>query len=261
MSNHYYDQQGKPVYEVPNKSKGGMRSTTIRDARSLNLKPSVTTVTGILDKAGLLRYFLQQIVKSTLSQESQKPEETFEDYVDRLSEVSRRESEKAAKRGNELHNALEKYFKTNVLDDFDTEDFVKPVIAEILNISVPGQFWETEKSFAHSTGFGGRVDLYCNDGKNGIVLDFKTKNTADKKKFYKYNEHLMQLAAYRQGLGLPHARCFDLYFSSIAPGVVELHEWTEDELQVGWKQFQHLLGYWQSANKIDTSFILETINE
>jgi len=30
---HYYDIKGKAVFEVPNKSKGGMRPTTLRDAK------------------------------------------------------------------------------------------------------------------------------------------------------------------------------------------------------------------------------------
>ncbi len=30
---HYYDKNGKAVFEVPNKSKGGMRPTTLRDCR------------------------------------------------------------------------------------------------------------------------------------------------------------------------------------------------------------------------------------
>ena len=43
-SGHYYDLTGKAVFEVPNKSKGGMRHTTLRDAKSLGLLPSVTTI-------------------------------------------------------------------------------------------------------------------------------------------------------------------------------------------------------------------------
>jgi len=32
-SGHYYAKDGTAVFEVPNKSKGGMRPTTLRDAK------------------------------------------------------------------------------------------------------------------------------------------------------------------------------------------------------------------------------------
>jgi hypothetical protein len=69
----------------------------------------------------------------------------------------------------------------------------------------------------------------------------------------------MQLAAYREGLRIPKARCFDLYFSSIEPGIIELHEWKEEELQVGFEQFKSLLSYWQSINNHNSSFLKESV--
>ena len=54
MGNHWYKQDGSPCYEVPYADpKKGMRSTTIRDARKLNLVPSVTTILQVMDKPGL----------------------------------------------------------------------------------------------------------------------------------------------------------------------------------------------------------------
>ena len=41
-STHWYDKEGNPAYEVEAK-KGGMRPTTLRDARVLDLVPSVTS--------------------------------------------------------------------------------------------------------------------------------------------------------------------------------------------------------------------------
>ena len=45
-SNHWYTRDGVPQYTVEAK-KGGQRNTTLRDARVMNLVPSVTTVLNV----------------------------------------------------------------------------------------------------------------------------------------------------------------------------------------------------------------------
>ena len=60
-SQHWYDRDGKAVFEVPKAKGGGMRATTIADARKLGLYPSVTTVLGVLDKPQLTDWKLAQV--------------------------------------------------------------------------------------------------------------------------------------------------------------------------------------------------------
>jgi hypothetical protein len=105
--------------------------------------------------------------------------------------------------------------------------------------------WATEKSFAHELGFGGKVDLHSKDG-DGMVVDFKTKEFKDPSKVDAYDDQLLQLAAYRVGLGIPKARCANVYVSVTDPGLVKVIEWSEEELQRGWAMFQALLTYWQA---------------
>jgi len=64
-----------------------------------------------------------------------------------------------------------------------------------------------------------------------------------------YDEHLLQLAAYRYGLGLPEARCANVFVSVKRPGLIKVHEWEEKDLQRGWLMFQNLLSYWKLKNK------------
>ena len=53
-SAHWYSAAGQACHEVPNKSKPGTsRPTTLRDARTMKLLPSVTTILGLLDKPQL----------------------------------------------------------------------------------------------------------------------------------------------------------------------------------------------------------------
>jgi hypothetical protein len=82
----------------------------------------------------------------------------------------------------------------------------------------------------------------------GIVLDAKTKEFAEDDKVDGYDEQCMQLAAYRHGLGIPHARCANVFASVSYPGLIRVVEWSEADLKRGWEMFQTLLHYWKLKN-------------
>jgi hypothetical protein len=116
----------------------------------------------------------------------------------------------------------------------------------------PFQPWLTERAFASPLSYGGKVDLHCVPDEHaplGIVLDAKSKDFGPDDKVEGYDEHLMQLAAYRHGLGLPHARCANVFASRSHIGLVKVVEWSEEELVNGWEMFQSLLRYWKLKNK------------
>ena len=58
-SGHWYKADGTPAYTVLAKS-GAERPTTLRDARTLNLYPSVTTIIRLAAAPGLERWKLNQ---------------------------------------------------------------------------------------------------------------------------------------------------------------------------------------------------------
>jgi hypothetical protein len=105
-----------------------------------------------------------------------------------------------------------------------------------------------ERSFSHELGYGGKVDLHSTKDK-GIVIDIKTKDFFDKDKVEAYDEHLMQLAAYRVGLGLPEAQCANVFVSRRVAGLTKMIEWTERDLQRGFRMFTNLLQFWQERNQ------------
>ena len=106
-----------------------------------------------------------------------------------------------------------------------------------------------EKAFAHELGYGGKVDLHNANYKDiGIVLDVKSKEFTDPSKVEAYDEHCMQLAAYRVGLGIPDAICANVFVSAIEPGLVVIKEWSQEDLARGWGMFQALLSFWQIKN-------------
>jgi hypothetical protein len=103
-------------------------------------------------------------------------------------------------------------------------------------------------------GFGGKVDLYCMADEHapvGIVLDAKTKDFGPDDKVDAYSEHIMQLAAYRVGLGLPHARCANVFASRTHPGLIKVVEHSEKELERSWLMFQCLLRFWCLKNQFN----------
>jgi hypothetical protein len=59
------------------------------------------------------------------------------------------------------------------------------------------------------------------------LLTSKRKTFFDKDKVEAYDEHLMQLAAYRVGLGLPEAQCANVFVSRRVAGLTKMIEWTE----------------------------------
>ena len=59
-SQHWYDRNGTPAYSVIAKN-GVPRPTTLRDARKLNLVPSVTTILNVAAKPALEAWKLNQI--------------------------------------------------------------------------------------------------------------------------------------------------------------------------------------------------------
>ena len=61
---HWYYRTGEPCYEVPKKSGDGVRNTTVRDAREMNLVPSVTGITNQLDKPGLVKWSAELMDKA-----------------------------------------------------------------------------------------------------------------------------------------------------------------------------------------------------
>lgn len=245
-STHWYSRDGKSAYQVEGKN-GQMRATTLRDARQLSLVPSVTTILGVADKPALNLWKQQQVLLAALTL-PKEPNESEADWLVRVLKDSKETGRKAADRGTEIHGLIQAYFENEYIPE--GIQYAKPV-EEALNKHFGERFWISEKSFAHPLGYGGKCDLYSannvHDFKQGIVVDIKTKE-GDLEKADVYAEHGMQLAAYREGFGMPNARCANIFVSSTQIGVVKIIEHTAEDLDRYWKMFQHLLSYWQLKN-------------
>ena len=239
-SNHWYSRDGVPMYTVMGKN-GKIRNTTLRDARTDNLIPSVTTVLGVAAKPALLAWMQQQVLMAALTL-PKRQDEPESDYIARIIQDSKEQGRAAADAGTDIHASIQGFYENK-----STDKHAQSVTACVAAITEHfGEHeWISERSFGHEAGFGGKCDLYTLDG---IVIDIKTKEFTDPAKVVGYDEHLMQLAAYRVGLGVPQARCANVFVSRNVPDLVVVKEWSAEELDTGWKMFCHLLFYWQLKN-------------
>lgn len=240
-STHWYDKDGKPTYTVVG-ANGKERPTTLRDARKLGLYPSVTSVIRLAAAPGLERWKQTQVLHAALTL-PKIDGETEDAYLARIWQDSKEQARKASERGTAIHASVQAYFEGNQPDEVYWEHCKGTRNA--VNEWIVDTTWKAEQSFVHRFGFGGKCDL----STTGLVIDFKTKEFDADTKLQTWDEHAMQLAAYRVGLGMPEARCAIVYVSVTVPGLARVMELSQDDLKQGWGMFQGLLAYWQEKNK------------
>jgi hypothetical protein len=239
-SGHWYTQDGEPMYTVPKAKGGGLRATTLRDARKLNLVPSVTTVMKELAAPQLEMWKIKQAV--TFSKKMRKRSgETDDQFAMRAYYKSQEQVRERAEGGSLIHGALESAFLgESYLDDFTP--YVTGVRASLAELGIGDEDWSAEKSFSKD-GFGGKVDLHSPN----FVVDFKTKEFDEFKLPVCYDNHFMQLGAYRAGLGLPlHTPGMILFVSVNDPGFVHAVTIEPPLLTKGYEMFRGLLHVWQA---------------
>lgn len=258
MAGHWYDRTGETRYEIKNQSSktGAMRATTITDAKKHGWLPSVTAITGIPAKPLVDKWkidiLLQVVLKYPKHAKYGREDDFF--YINSIMAKAKKEWEAARNRGTVIHDKLEKHFTSGDVCKKDAN-----ILLPVINF-LKDEFKEhqliPEASFASEHGFGGKVDIHS---KEGIILDFKTKAKDELTSKHLYDDYCMQLAAYRLGLQLPGAKCYNLLISMSKPGSFYLHEWSEEDLQKGLKKFLLLLEYWKLQNNFESSWIKEEI--
>jgi hypothetical protein len=242
-SQHWYARTGQPAYTVKSRD-GSDRPATLRDARKIGLVPGVSTILGCCDKPGLTHWKIEQAILSALTL-PRVDGETSDAFIARVKHDAKETARKAAERGTGIHAAIQGFYEGEGIK-LGYEDHIRGAVAAVAGWAVGG--WKAEQSFAHPLGFGGKVDLH---GVNAThLLDFKSKEFGPDTRLETWPEQHMQLAAYREGLGMGMARCAIVYVSATVPGLSKLIEVSEDDLSQGWECFVYLLGFWQARNRL-----------
>jgi len=239
---HWYDTNGAPQYEVKKKD-GGMRATTLRDARKHGWVPSVTSVMDIVGKPGLEVWKVNKAIESALAV-TRMVTETNEELSKRILAHSKQESEQAAKRGVHIHGELEEFFSNDCVHYERYTDIGKICEATkaALDANCGEQTWVSEHSFCHKElGYGGKIDLYSDEW----VVDFKTKDSIEDKKQLAFDSMAHQLVGYSRGLNGKSRRVANVFISADDPGHVVFHEWPQDKQELYWNVFTSALQLWK----------------
>ena len=236
-SQHWYTKDGEPSYTRLTKE-GKVRNTTLRDAKKEGLLPSVTTIISSLAKPGLERWKQEQVLLASLTL-PRLENELEEDWLTRVIEDSRSTGKDAMDRGTSMHNVLEAYFNQTYMPEYPSYTYRTE---QALREHFGDQFWITEKSFAHPSGYAGKCDLHSTDG---IVVDFKTKDSL--KNTQVYLEHELQLSAYCNGLNMPYARAAICFVSEDETKIMEIDQ---ESLQKSFEMFQLLLMFFKLKNDL-----------
>ena len=256
---HWYTKDGKPQHTTEGKP------TTLRHARKLNLFPSVTTVMDIVDKPGLNVWKQNQlydacwaIIPEVVESGFRTPKELEGAAVAQKGKtlaLAREIGKTAAELGTEIHGAFEEYFKTGTC----TRDEFIPICAALkLYIEAEyGQIDSCEVSFTSGEfGYGGCIDIIgtnpATDEK--FLLDLKTKDFVkeQKVKSFVWDSHIMQLAAYSNGVDAPRTTTLGNVFISTNDedfGEIKHYTHSQKEAQRGWDMFLTLLIFWQIQKK------------
>lgn len=248
-SSHWYCQSGSPRYTVTG-ANGRERPTTLRDARKDGLCPSVTTVLQVIDKPALTTWKVRQGILAALTM-PKVAGESEDAYLSRILTDSQQQARDAADEGTRIHDAIECGFLRRPYPDH-YQPHVAAVRAKVAELFPGVVDWIVERSFAHPSGYGGKVDLHS--PSTGIVIDHKGKDGdfTDGKKLA-WDQHY-QLAAYQHGLCLRRAPAANLFFSRTHPGKVAAHVWTTGDIDEGLDVFLCALALWKAIKGFDSAF-------
>lgn len=249
---HFYTQEGKPVFEVIGKTTGKPRPTNIRDARKDNLLPSVTTVIkgGLPSAYGLELYKLDLLAQVILTN-TQKDNEEYKEYLERLGTEYQEEREKAASLGSEVHSMMKSFLEGPLATSlcFSKEAYACLVkIRTWINRNI--KIAKAEEIHVNlEYGFAGTIDAICETyDYEAIVIDWKTQTLKNGKPRY-YDEMLYQLGAY----SILHPAA-EKYLNVIIPinqdiNEIYVKEWTSEDLAWGQKIFLQALKTYRLINR------------
>ena len=262
---HWYHQTAKPAYTMEvttGKNAGQTRNTTLRDARKLNLLPSITGILRCYPKAQLDKWIKEQAVLARHNnpppEEAAAPLDSFRDcneaqrvYFDHVERLANRIRDEACARGNAIHMAAE-----NILAgrSFDERNPHAVAVKGWIDANVETVFF-TEKSVVNlDLNVAGRLDACAGlrDGPRPIVLDYKGRAFAHTKKHgwraKRRKSDLIQLAFYASTMS-DAPRIANLYVANDRDEpLIELVEYTDEERQTAFGVLESLVKIWQFEN-------------
>lgn len=239
---HWYQRDGQPLHTVLS-GKGEPRPTTLRDARKLDLLPSVTNILGVIAKPELTAWLQEQAVMAalTLPRIAGEAEDAF---AKRVVEDSLTTRDGAADFGTAFHHGAERIAQTLEVDQADLLSAWLNRYRDWWQENVLTCRWTEQRVVSNQFGFAGTADLLIEHKVHGLCLvDLKTMKINPKYKMKPYSTWAYQLAAYRKALGI-EARCINLIINSVVAETPIEHVWGEAEMDAGLRAFMAARELW-----------------
>lgn len=254
-STHWYAKDGTPCYEQPyadKKRKGEMRPTTLRDAKKLDLVPSVTVICNQLAKPQLEVWKLNQVLLSAYTCPLSRNDVSSEEWIGKVQTDAQEQARVAREKGIVIHGDIERFIQGESVNGENLERCLK--VLNILELYGVHLEIETEKSFA-TDKYGGKIDILAMGKK--LISDIKTTEFTikdgetwknGKKQKLHYPEHILQLTGY----AIPTLRgevndILNIYVSTIDDSV-HVHRWSIDDYYNAMRQFEALVDLWWLRN-------------
>jgi len=255
-SSHWYTRVGEPAHKQPKAKGGGLRPTTLADARKQSLIPSVTTVTGIMAKPTLERWKLNQ-VGLTAFDSRPTDEETADYYCKRIVSQSMESTDEAANFGTEVHDALEKMFADGIEPPEELAVYCQPVKNWFAEKGL--EFIEAEKRLVNlKRGYAGMTDIIAR-GKAGqaAIIDWKTRKTREGQKVTPYDWQPEQIAAYAAAYWGEEAVLggqvtgANVFISSTEPGRLDVSSYDGSKIKESYEIFLKITDLWRYMKGYD----------
>ena len=260
-SAHWYQRDGVACHTVPS-LKGSLqtatvRPTTLRDARKLDLLPSVTNILGVIAKPELTAWLQEQAVMAALTL-PRIAGETEDAFAKRVVEDSLTTRDGAADFGTAFHHGAERIAQSLEVDGADPLSAWLERYRDWFQANCVRVLWTEQRVVSNEFGYAGTADLLIEHQAHGLCLvDLKTMKcsrtaTGKPQALKPYKSWAYQLAAYRKALGV-RATCLNLVVNSLAPEAPMEHVWTESEMESGLRAFLAARELWVIEKGYDPS--------
>jgi hypothetical protein len=270
---HWYQRDGSPLHTVLS-AKGEPRPTTLRDARKLNLLPSVTNILGVIAKPELTAWLQEQAVMAALTL-PRKPGETEDAFARRVVEDSQSTRDGAADFGTAFHAGAEHVANTLEVDTNNPAAEWLRHYRVWYQGNVASLNWTEKVLVDRDIGYAGTADLFIEHAVYGPTLvDLKTmkclRTATGAKKPTPYKSWCYQLAAYRKalppspGIGATSGQrvtCMNLIVNSTEPSAAVEHVWSEAELELGAAAFEAAHQLWVIEKGYDPTVSVVDVQE
>jgi hypothetical protein len=243
---HWYTLAGEACHVQPNG-----KHTTLREARTQHLVPSVSGVLGMIEEPHLTIWKCDQMVRKCIDNPyiAGEPER---DYTTRIHGYNKIDQHKIMDFGNRVHKSIEEFNLGKFDESKDPEiwpwleTYVRWTHKRLVRVIA------VEKTVVSNRwGFGGTIDLIAEvRGIRGpVIIDYKTQEYADGKPNFR-KKYAYQLAAYRKTMR-PNPRCISLVINRSTPLPIAEQIWEAKELQRGWRVFKAANKLWQQTKKYE----------